>query len=75
MIINSEELELTPAYERYHTLAQPGVPTLSLPYAYKLLNEQFGASDTVVSMLDKRSEVCTFSKLKAAVEKMVRRYV
>lgn len=59
-----------PAYQRFHSLASPAPPTLSLPYAFKQLEDTFICSDTILSMLDKRSEVCTFSKLKAAVEQM-----
>ncbi|XP_064641208.1 DNA replication factor Cdt1-like [Lineus longissimus] len=62
-----------PAYERYHTLAQPVAPTLALPYKYKLLNEMFRSTDTIVSMLHNRKEICTFSKLKTAVQNMVRK--
>ncbi|XP_076109679.1 DNA replication factor Cdt1-like [Mytilus galloprovincialis] len=62
-----------PAYERFHSLATPAPPTLSLPYKYKLLAEMFRNCDTVVSMLHNRAEVCTFSKLKAAVQDMGKR--
>lgn len=62
-----------PAYERFHSLAQPVPPTLSLPYKYKLLSEMFRTADTVVSMLHNRHEVCTFNKLKQAVQQMLRK--
>ncbi|KAJ8302480.1 hypothetical protein KUTeg_018876 [Tegillarca granosa] len=62
-----------PAYERFHSLATPAPPTLSLPYKYKLLAEMFRGMDTVVSMLHNRFEICTFSKLKAAVQEMTKR--
>lgn len=62
-----------PAYERFHHLATPASPTLSLPYKYRLLTEQFRGMDQVVSMLHNRSEVCTFSKLKAAVQELTKR--
>jgi hypothetical protein len=64
-----------PAYERFHSLATPAPPTLSLPYRYKLLAEMFRNCDTVVSMLHNRAEICTFSKLKAAVQDMSKRLV
>ncbi|KAK3086546.1 hypothetical protein FSP39_020036 [Pinctada imbricata] len=72
--ITSEPCEKkAPAYERFHSLAAPAPPTLSLPYKYKLLADMFRGMDTVVSMLHNRSEVCTFSKLKAAVQEMTKR--
>ncbi|XP_062587109.1 DNA replication factor Cdt1-like [Saccostrea cucullata] len=73
-----EELEpasdqKAPAYERFHHLATPAPPSLSLPYKYKLLEDMFRSMDTVVSMLHNRSEICTFSKLKTAVQEMTKR--
>ena len=48
---------------------------LPLPYTYQLLEEKFRCADTVVSMLQKRKEICTFEKMKTAVQEMSRRYV
>ena len=48
---------------------------LPLPYSYQLLEEKFRCTDTVVSMLQKRKEICTFEKLKTAVQEMSRRWV
>ena len=71
-----------PAYERYHSLAQPTQspsrssppPTdLPLPYNYQVLAEKFRCTDTVTTMLQKRREICTFDKLKPAVQEMTRR--
>ena len=62
-----------PAYERYHSLAVPVPPTLTLPYRYKVLDDMFQGVETVISMLYKRMELCTFSKLKNAVELIARR--
>ena len=67
--------EKAPAYERFHHLAEKAAPTLSLPYKYKLLSEMFRGMDTVCSMLHNRSEIITFTKLKGAVQEMVRKYV
>ena len=64
-----------PAYQRYHNLAQPIPPSLSMPFKYKVLMEQFHNMDTVISMLHKRSEVCTYAKLQSAVQQMMRKYV
>jgi hypothetical protein len=46
-----------------------------LPASYQLLAEQFRSADTIVAMLMKRKEICTFTKLKQAVQRMTRRYV
>ena len=62
-----------PAYQRYAALATQN--ELSLPDHYKLLGEKFRCADTVVNMLQKRREVCTLSKLKKAVQDMMRRLV
>ena len=64
-----------PAYERFHHLATPATPTLTLPYKYRFLGEHFRGMDQVVSMLHNRNEVCTFSKLKAAVQELNKRLV
>ena len=76
-----------PAYQKFHALAQPAAPLttplpsatppveLPLPYSYQLLEEKFRCTDTVVSMLQKRKEICTFEKLKKAVQEMSRRWV
>ena len=62
-----------PAYERFHTLSQPAPPGLTLPYKYKILAEMFSSVDTVISMLQNRSEICTFTKLKASVQNLMRK--
>lgn len=59
-----------PAYVRFHHLAEPEVPSLTLPYSYKELAEIFRCCDIIVSMLFNRKEVCTFDKLKRSVEEM-----
>lgn len=63
-----------PAFERFHHLATPAPPSLTLPYKYRLLEDMFKGMDTVVSMLHNRSEICTFAKLKSAVQEMTKRY-
>ncbi|CAN7947374.1 unnamed protein product [Ixodes hexagonus] len=62
--------EEQPAYERYHRLAEDCTPSLTLPFSYKQLAEQFRCCDTIVSMMFNRKEVCTFDKLKPSVEVM-----
>lgn len=59
-----------PAYVRFNHLAEPQVPSLTLPYSYKELAEFFRCCDIIVSMLFNRKEVCTFDKLKRSVEEM-----
>ena len=46
---------------------------LPLPRTYQLLAEKFHCTDTVVNMLQKRQETCTFDKVKQAVQEMTRR--
>jgi chromatin licensing and DNA replication factor 1 len=46
---------------------------LRLPQKYCLLKEKFDSTLVVLSMLEKREELCTFDKLKKAVEEMTRR--
>nr|XP_035975731.1 DNA replication factor Cdt1 [Halichoerus grypus] len=62
-----------PAYQRFHALAQPGPPSLVLPYKYQLLAEMFRSMDTVVGMLYNRSETVTFAKVKQGVQDMMRK--
>ena len=79
-----------PAYQRFHALALPETPPLTtptkepptlpvvelpLPFSYQELEEKFHCTDTVVSMLQKRKEICTFDKLKKSVQEMCRRYI
>lgn len=61
------------AHQRFEHLKTEGVPTLALPFSYKLLDQAFHAMDTVVSMMHNRSEICTYSKLKAACQNMTRK--
>ena len=46
---------------------------LPLPAGYKLIKEMFQSTDVVVSMMQGRGEICTYAKLKQAVERMTRR--
>ncbi|KAM9607897.1 DNA replication factor Cdt1 isoform 2-T2 [Trichechus inunguis] len=65
--------EKAPAYQRFHALAQPGVPGLVLPYKYQVLAEMFRSMDTVVGMLHNRAEAVTFAKVKQGVQDMMHR--
>ncbi|XP_049720563.1 DNA replication factor Cdt1 [Elephas maximus indicus] len=65
--------EKVPAYQRFHVLAQPGIPGLALPYKYQMLAEMFRSMDTVVGMLYNRAEAVTFAKVKQGVQDMMRR--
>lgn len=62
-----------PAYQRFQHLTSPGKPTLTLPYNYRCLAELFRSIDTVCSILFNRKETITFSKLKPAVQEMLRK--
>uniref|UniRef100_F1MCJ1 DNA replication factor Cdt1 n=1 Tax=Bos taurus TaxID=9913 RepID=F1MCJ1_BOVIN len=65
--------EQMPAYQRFHALAQPGLPGLVLPYKYQVLSEMFRSMDTIVGMLYNRSETVTFAKVKQGVQDMMRK--
>ncbi|XP_029927044.1 DNA replication factor Cdt1 [Myripristis murdjan] len=69
--IQSPESTKLPGYQRFHTLAQPASPGLSLPYQYKILAEMFRSMDTIVGMLYNRSETATFIKVKQGVQDMM----
>jgi len=62
-----------PAYQRFHTLAQPLDRTLPLPLSYKAIAEFFRCCDTVVAMMHNRQEIITFNKLKKGVEEMTKK--
>lgn len=68
-----DSVEKAPAYQRFHALAQPGLPGLVLPYKYQVLVEMFRSMDTIVSMLHNRSETVTFAKVKQGVQEMMRK--
>lgn len=68
-----DSVKKAPAYQRFHALAQPGLPGLVLPYKYQVLAEMFRSMDTIVSMLHNRSETVTFTKVKQGVQEMMRK--
>ncbi|XP_007887507.2 DNA replication factor Cdt1 [Callorhinchus milii] len=70
---STDERVKTPAYQRFHNLAQDIPPGLSIPFKYKLLAEMFRNMETIVSMLFNRSETITFAKVKQGVTDMMRR--
>jgi len=70
---SDEKEKSLPAHQRFEHLTTEGVPTLALPFSYRLLDQAFHAMDTVVSMMHNRSEICTYSKLKAACQNMTRK--
>uniref|UniRef100_A0A8D0F7P2 Chromatin licensing and DNA replication factor 1 n=1 Tax=Strix occidentalis caurina TaxID=311401 RepID=A0A8D0F7P2_STROC len=63
----------TPAYQRFHTLAQDLPPGLTLPYKFKVLAEMFRSVDTIAGMLFNRAETITFAKVKQGVQDMMRK--
>ncbi|XP_062923143.1 DNA replication factor Cdt1 [Mobula hypostoma] len=71
--LSEDERVKTPAYQRFHNLAQDVPPGLTLPFKYKVLAEMFRSMDTVVSMLFNRSETITFAKVKQGVQDMMRK--
>ncbi|XP_068232688.1 LOW QUALITY PROTEIN: DNA replication factor Cdt1 [Palaemon carinicauda] len=62
-----------PAHERFRYLVEKPSEELVLPFKYRFVKEVFRAVDTVVSLLHNRQEVITFSKLKSAVQEMLRK--
>ena len=73
-----EHVPVPPAQgELKRTLAQTSAVgpcvDLPLPAGYKLIKEMFQSTDVVVSMMQGRGEICTYAKLKQAVERMTRR--
>uniref|UniRef100_A0A8C3KA62 Chromatin licensing and DNA replication factor 1 n=1 Tax=Calidris pygmaea TaxID=425635 RepID=A0A8C3KA62_9CHAR len=65
--------EKSPAYQRFHTLAQDLPPGLTLPYKFKVLAEMFRSVDTIAGMLFNRAETITFAKVKQGVQDMMRK--
>jgi len=62
-----------PAYERFHALSQPATDSLPLPHSYKVLVDTFRCTDTVVAMMHNRQERITLSKVRKAVQEMMRK--
>ncbi|XP_069724846.1 DNA replication factor Cdt1 isoform X2 [Phaenicophaeus curvirostris] len=69
----AEAGEKSPAYQRFHTLAQDLPPGLTLPYKFRVLAEMFRSVDTIAGMLFNRSETITFAKVKQGVQDMMRK--
>lgn len=64
----------TPAYEKYSHLASDEYEKrLILPVKYMNLLELFKGSDTTIKFMNNRQEICTFLKLKKAVENMTKK--
>ncbi|XP_067931302.1 DNA replication factor Cdt1-like [Watersipora subatra] len=63
----------TPAYVKYKDLSVKIPATLTLPYKYKILEDMFKGTDTIISIMYNRVERCTFDKLKRAVQEMLRK--
>lgn len=62
-----------PAFQRFQSLADAGVPNLQLPFKYRYLLEVFKAVDTVSAMFFNRKEKITFKKMKPAVQRILRK--
>ena len=59
---------------RCDDVPHPQSTSLPLPHSYYVLGELFHSADTIVSWLTNRAEICTFEKLKSAVQDMTKRY-
>ena len=59
---------------RHDGVPHPYSTSLSLPHSYYVLGELFQSADIIVSWLTNRTEICTFEKLKSAVQDMTKRY-
>jgi len=55
-------------------VAHPHSTSLPLPHSYYVLGELFQSADTIISWLTNRAEICTYEKLKSAVQDMTKRY-
>ena len=65
-----------PAHKKYKTLTKEKPPTtFTLPQKFKHLLEIFRCVDSVIFLLNRRSEVCTFDRLKKSVQSMLGKYV
>lgn len=64
---------MEPAYIKYKDLATPIASTLKLPFKYRLLENMFRGTETIVSIMHNRLETCTFDKLKNTVQEMLRK--
>jgi chromatin licensing and DNA replication factor 1 len=62
-----------PAFQRFQSLSQAGLPTLQLPFKYRYLLEIFTAVDSVCAIFYNRKEKITFKKLKPAVQRFLRK--
>jgi len=71
--LESQEMPNIPAHQKFEHLIIEGDPKLTLPFHYRQLETTFQAMDQIVSMLHNRSEICTFAKLKAAVQNVTRK--
>lgn len=61
-----------PCYVKYRHLAEKGVmETMQLPAHYELLRQQFESNDQTVATLYNRGESCIFTKLAAAVKRVL----
>ncbi|EFN82715.1 DNA replication factor Cdt1 [Harpegnathos saltator] len=61
------------AHQKHLTIAKSKILSLILPYNYRFLAEVFRCVETVSAMLFNRNELITFSKLKLAVQELLRR--
>ncbi|XP_011151430.1 DNA replication factor Cdt1 [Harpegnathos saltator] len=60
------------AYQKHLAITETKTSSLILPYNYRFLAEVFRCVETVSAMLYNRKELITFSKLKPAVQELLR---
>ncbi|XP_065065111.1 DNA replication factor Cdt1-like isoform X2 [Rhopilema esculentum] len=70
--ISSTRSARLPAHQRYkHLTTKKPETTFVLPQKYKSLLEMFRSVDSVLFLLYRRSETCTFERLKTSVQSML----
>lgn len=63
-----------PAFVKYANLASNDIEKkLVLPSKYSILSDMFKGTDTTIKFLNNRQEICTFLKLKTAVQNMTKK--
>ena len=62
-----------PLYERFSALSKQLESELPLPYNFNVLEEKFTCVDNIVVLMQRRGEICTYDKLKRAVQETTRR--
>ena len=74
MFVSSQKV---PAYKRFQhlTAPEPADDSMPMPSKFNDLFEIFRSIDTVVNLLNNRNEICSFSKVKPAVQRICKKLV